>query len=119
MSKQWHISPELAERLKELGYKEAIVIRDGDCIIPTQDMLCRWLRETQGIDILVDVVEHWIVLPSGCYYRYRIYKKRKYIEDDEDCLYESYDHAVAAALWKIFTNRKRYKIDYGTTADND
>ena len=144
MYEECYINFELAQRLKQTGFpqhKSPTTYFVGDdkkrgCEVgelvhhpstetdthlidaPTQDALCRWLRETQGIDILVDVVEHWIELKEGCYYRYRIYKNRKYIEDDEDYLYETYDKAVAAALRKIFKKYKGYKLDYERKATN-
>ena len=113
MKNQYHISEELVERIKELGYSGNIVVKEGVCVVPTQDMLCRWLRDEYHIDICIDVVEHWFVTPDERYYRFRIYKDRHFMEDDEDYLYESYDIAVAAALERVLEKVKGRMRKYG------
>lgn len=138
MYNERYITFELARRLKEIGFPQHMTpatyfVGDdkkrgcavGDLIhhkseesdthlidAPTQDALCRWLRETQHIDILVDVVEHWIELKDGCYYRFRVYKDRKYIEDDDDWLFETYDDAIEVALKRIFKKYRGYKLSW-------
>lgn len=147
MYNERYITYELALRLREIGFPQHktptsySIVKDGgrglvvgDFVnhgsgesdehlidAPTQDALCRWLRETQNIDILVDVVEHWFTSEDECYYRYRVYKDRRYIEDDDDYLFETYDDAIEMALNKIFRKYKGYKLDlgYGRTATND
>lgn len=136
MYNERYITFELAQRLKEIGFPQHktpssyfVGDTDGHTVgelvheqsaetdthlidAPTQDALCRWLRETQHIDILVDLVEHWVKLPDKCYYRFRVYKDRKYIEDDDDWLFETYDDAIEIALKRIFKKYKGYKLDY-------
>lgn len=144
MYNERYITFELAQRLKEIGFPQhktptTYFVGDdkkrgcsvGDLVYhpsaetdthlidaPTQDALCRWLRETQHIDIMVDLVEHWVKLPDKCYYRFRVYKDRKYIEDDDDWLFETYDDAIEIALKRIFKKYKGYKLDYERKATN-
>lgn len=111
MKNQYHISQELVKRIKDLGYSGNIVIKEDVCVVPTQDMLCRWLRDEYHIDICIDVIEHWFKNPNNHYYRFRIYRDRHFIEDDEDYLYESYDKAVAAALERVLWRTRKYGLE--------
>lgn len=122
MSKEQYVTHETSQLLKEKGFDWAVLacyqnsefryVNIGNwnkfsastlCSAPTQQMACRWLRETQGLWIIPMPCED-----GGCYFkiykRYgKIWKDNVYGHTD----YEDFDEpeeAIEAALEYVLTN---------------
>lgn len=122
MNKEAYVSFEVAKLLKENGFDwpcicyyedNGIIHRaldyvrqnDGDdddndeCICPTQQMACRWLRKEKGIHILPEISE---VKENPKYYC--MIWKTSTLESFIIELFDSYEDAIEAALEYVLTN---------------
>lgn len=110
--KEAYVKLETAKLLKEKGFdwdtdkvyeRSLMACRYEDYPMPTQQMACRWLRETYGLWV---VPIHWLY--GGCYFKiYKCYGKvwKDNVYDYTD--YENFDEpedAVEAALQYCLTN---------------
>lgn len=122
MNKEAYVSFEVAKLLKEKGFDwpcicyyedNGIIHRaldyvrqnDGDdddndeCICPTQQMACRWLRKEKGIHILPEISE---VKENPKYYC--MIWKTSTLESFIIELFDSYEDAIEATLEYVLTN---------------
>ena len=97
-----YVSQDIANRLREKGFTEEPI----EGFMPTQQRAMRWLRETKGIFIKIDI--------DGCgYYQFSVYLNGSLYSKGEDMMvFETYELAVAFGLLYVLTKMDIYEESY-------
>lgn len=112
MNKEAYVSVEVAKLLKEKGFdwdtdkvyeRSLMACRYEDYPMPTQQMACKWLRETHGLWVIPMPCEN-----GECYFEiYKRYGKTWKNDVYDHTEYEDFDepeYAIEAALQYVLTN---------------